>query len=95
MKTVSDNLPCLAGQIQIIDILNIPQDTRVFREYSDEQKPSFSCPTVVPTFPTSSLLICRAGLLSCNLFFKLGSPYLLHKLAWMFCKAKHVQHKYL
>lgn len=32
MKTVSDNLPCLAGQIQIIDLLNILQDTGVFRE---------------------------------------------------------------
>lgn len=32
MKIVSDNLPCLAGQIQIIDILNIPQDTQEYLE---------------------------------------------------------------
>lgn len=32
MKSTSDNLPCLAGQIQIIDLLNISQDTQEYLE---------------------------------------------------------------
>lgn len=45
MKTVSDNLPSLAGQIQIIEILNIPQDTQEYLESTLMSRSLFSMPT--------------------------------------------------